>query len=58
MDAGLAGERVSRVACETYAKGNIVVIGGEVTVPKLGKKPFESALNLGKIVRGAIREIG
>jgi len=58
LDACLALDPMSRVACETYAKSNIVVIGGEITVPKLGKKPLESALNLGKIVRDAIREIG
>ena len=58
LDACLALDPMSRVACETYAKSNIVVIGGEITVPKLGKKPLESVLNLGKIVRDAIREIG
>ncbi len=58
LDACLTLDPTSRVACETYAKSNIVVIGGEITVPKLKNKPLESALNLGKIVRDAIREIG
>ena len=58
LDACLALDPTSRVACETYAKSNIVVIGGEITVPKLKNASLESALNLGKIVRDAIREIG
>ena len=31
LDACLARTRSSRVACETYAKSNIVVVGGEIT---------------------------
>ena len=58
LDACLALDPMSRVACETYAKSNIVVIGGEITVPKLKEKSLESAINIGKIVRDAIREIG
>ncbi|MEI6343957.1 MAG: methionine adenosyltransferase [Verrucomicrobiota bacterium] len=58
LDACLALDPTSRVACETYAKSNIVVIGGEITVPKLKEKSLESAINIGKIVRDAIREIG
>ena len=58
LDACMALDPTSRVACETYAKSNIVVIGGEITVPKLKEKSLESAINIGKIVRDAIREIG
>ena len=58
LDACLALDPQSRVACETYAKSNIVVVGGEITVPKLKNAPLESAINIGKIVRDAIREIG
>ena len=31
LDACLAQDPMSRVACETYAKSNIVVVGGEIT---------------------------
>ena len=31
LDACLAGDPKSRVACETYAKSNMVVVGGEIT---------------------------
>src|SRR5882757_9573889 len=64
LDACLALGKTSRVACETFVKSNSVVVGGEITIPKLqdkktGKtKPIEEGLNLGKIIRDAIREIG
>ena len=44
LDACLALDPSSRVACETYAKSNIVVLGGEITVPKLGNKSLEAFL--------------
>jgi len=50
LDACLAQDPRSRVACETYAKSNIVVVGGEITT---GAK-FDYA----QIVRDAVREIG
>jgi len=50
LDACLAQDRTSRVACETYAKSNIVVVGGEITT--------KAAIDYNGIVRGAIREIG
>src|SRR5687767_7329705 len=50
LDACLAEDKHSRVACETYAKSNIVIVGGEITT---GAK-----LNYDSIVRHAIREIG
>ena len=31
LDACLAQDKFSRVACETYAKSNLVVVGGEIT---------------------------
>jgi len=50
LDACLAEDPTSRVACETYAKSNIVVVGGEITTKTM------PAYN--QIVRQAIREIG
>ncbi|TSA33059.1 MAG: methionine adenosyltransferase [Verrucomicrobiaceae bacterium] len=58
LDACLTLDRTSRVACETFVKSNTVVVGGEITVPKLKGASLDSALNVGKIIRGAIREIG
>ena len=50
LDACLAVDPKSRVACETYAKSNLVVVGGEITTKA---KPDFNA-----IAREAIREIG
>jgi S-adenosylmethionine synthetase len=50
LDACLAQDPTSRVACETYAKSNIVVVGGEITT--------KAAIQYNDIVRAAIREIG
>ena len=50
LDACLAQDPASRVACETYAKSNIVVVGGEITT--------KAAVPYNDIVRQAIREIG
>jgi len=58
LDACLTIDRTSRVACETLVKSNAVVLAGEVTIPKIGTRPLDSVLNLGAIVREAIREIG
>ncbi len=64
LDACLAIDRTSRVACETFVKSNVVVVGGEITIPKLqdkktGKtKPLDDVINVGHIIREAIREIG
>jgi len=58
LDACLSLDRTSRVACETFVKSNTVVVGGEITVPRLKGASLDSALNIGQIVRGAIREIG
>ncbi len=64
LDACLTIDRTSRVACETFVKSNIVVVGGEITIPKLQDKktgrtkPIEEVINVGKVIRDAIREIG
>jgi len=58
LDACLQIDRNSRVACETLVKSNVVVLAGEISIPKLKGKPVESVINLDAIVRDAIREIG
>src|SRR3954451_23141093 len=60
LDACLKLDPTSRVACETYAKSNVVVVGGEITVPVLKKerRSLTSVLNIDAIVRSAIEEIG
>jgi S-adenosylmethionine synthetase len=58
LDACLTLDRASRVACETFVKSNMVVVGGEITVPRLKGASLDSALNIGQIIRKAIREIG
>ncbi|MBL9136998.1 MAG: methionine adenosyltransferase [Verrucomicrobiales bacterium] len=50
LDACLAQDKYSRVACETYAKSNVVVVGGEITT--------KAKLDFVQIARRAIREIG
>lgn len=50
LDACLEQDKTSRVACETYAKSNVVVVGGEITT--------KAKLDFVKISRQAIREIG
>src|SRR6266487_1979735 len=50
LDACLAQDPRSRVACETYAKSNLVVVGGEITT--------KARLDYTAIARDAIREIG
>src|SRR6266851_1573648 len=59
LDACIKQDRRSRVACETYAKSNIVVVGGEITIPNLADdKPLSTVLAINKIVRETVREIG
>ena len=50
LDACLAQDPTSRVACETYAKSNLVVVGGEITT--------KAKLDYNAIARQAIRDIG
>jgi S-adenosylmethionine synthetase len=58
LDACLAVDRNSRVACETMVKSNVVILAGEITIPKLGTKPMDHVIHVGQIVRDAIRDIG
>src|SRR5678815_5267034 len=50
LDACLAQDKFSRVACETYVKSNMVIVGGEITT--------KAKLDFVKIARESIREIG
>ena len=50
LDACIAQDPRSRVACETYAKCNLVVVGGEITT--------KAKLDFSGIARQAIRDIG
>src|SRR6266567_7400649 len=50
LDACLAQDLYSRVACETYAKSNLVVVGGEITT--------KAKFDCNEIARQAIRDIG
>ena len=50
LDACLAQDSKSRVACETLVKSNMVVLAGEITT--------SAKLNYETIVRDAVREIG
>ncbi|MEI6713635.1 MAG: methionine adenosyltransferase [Verrucomicrobiota bacterium] len=50
LDACLAQDPKSRVACETYAKSNIVVVGGEITT--------NAKLDYTELVRESVRGIG
>lgn len=58
LDACLALDSNSRVACETYAKSNVVVVGGEITIPKYKGKNIDALININKIVRDVITKIG
>ena len=50
LDACLAQDKYSRVACETYATSNVVIGGGEITT--------QAKLDFVSLARDAIREIG
>jgi S-adenosylmethionine synthetase len=50
LDACLAQDKFSRVACETYVKSNMVIVGGEITT--------KAKLDFVQIARDSIREIG
>lgn len=50
LDACLAQDKTSRVACETYVKSNIAIVGGEITT--------KAKLDYVQITRDAVREIG
>src|SRR5213596_2758179 len=50
LDACLTQDKFSRVACEAYAKSNLVVVGGEITT--------KAKLDYNAVARQAIRDIG
>jgi S-adenosylmethionine synthetase len=50
LDACLAQDKHSRVACETFVKSNVVVVGGEITT--------QAQFDYNAIIRQAVREIG
>ncbi len=50
LDACLTQDKYSRVACETFVKSNVVVVGGEITT--------SAQFDYNAIIRQAIREIG
>jgi len=50
LDACLAQDRRSRVACETLVKSNVVCVGGEITT--------KAKFDIDQVVRDAIRGIG
>lgn len=58
LDACLTVDPTSRVACETFVKSNVVVVGGEITIPKIGAKSIGEVINIDKIIRDAVRGIG
>ena len=59
LDACLRRDRTSRVACETFAKSNTVIVGGEITIPNRAQgTALESVVPIDQIVRDAVREIG
>ena len=49
LDACLTQDKRSRVACETFVKSNLVVVGGEITT--------RANLQVNDIIRKAIRGI-
>jgi S-adenosylmethionine synthetase len=50
LDAALAADPQSRVACETMLTTGLVIVGGEITTP--------AQLDVAEIARSTIREIG
>src|SRR3990172_6528713 len=50
LDAMLAGDPMSRVACESFATTGLVLVGGEITT--------ESYVDVPQVARQVIREIG
>jgi len=50
LDAALAGDKKSRVACETLCKTGFVVVAGEITT--------NSTIDFGKLARSVIKDIG
>jgi S-adenosylmethionine synthetase len=50
LDACLAQDKFSRVACETFVKSNVVVVGGEITT--------KAKFDYNHVIREAVRGIG
>jgi S-adenosylmethionine synthetase len=50
LDACLTQDKTSRVACETFVKSNIVVVGGEITT--------RAKFDYNHVIREAVRGIG
>ena len=50
LDACLAQDPNSRVACETMVKSNMVILAGEITT--------KAKINYEQVVRDAIRDVG
>ena len=58
LDACLRADKLSRVACECYAKSNVVIVGGEITIPKIGTRHPSEVIDFDGVARQAIRDIG
>ena len=58
LDACIKVDKFSRVACECYAKSNVVTVGGEITIPKIGLKNPSEVIDFVQITRDTIRQIG
>merc|ERR1719405_450813 len=50
LDTCLGGDPKSKVACETAAKDNMVMVAGEITT--------QTAIDYDKVVRGVVKKIG
>lgn len=50
LDSCLSQDKYARVACETLAKDNYIVLAGEIST--------NAKINVGKIVKDTVREIG
>ncbi|NGO40164.1 methionine adenosyltransferase [Limisphaera ngatamarikiensis] len=58
LDACLQVDPQSRVACECYAKSNVLIVGGEITIPSLGSRHPSEVIDFIQIARQAVRDIG
>lgn len=50
LDAALKGDENSRVACEVFATGNTIIIGGEIT--------SKSQIDYDQIIKNVLKDIG
>ncbi|CAM2066860.1 methionine adenosyltransferase [Sulfidibacter corallicola] len=50
LDTALAGDPMSRVACETFVTTGLILVGGEITT--------SSQLDIPRIARDVVREVG